>query len=205
VPVHFLYKHLGKVSNDKKTWLSKIVVTLLGLKADSICNRIQPYINGKNILDIGVGVGGVYSVLKTRGYNVVGIDVKDVSLIKEAKPLVYDGSHIPFENNFFDAALIIQVLHHCKDGLCVLDEALRVSRRVIFIEDTYRNFFEKLVVSVSDMIGNFEFYWHAYHTVSWWKKYLEDRGLKVVHSEEYSEFTYWYSYGRYTMFVVEKA
>jgi SAM-dependent methyltransferase len=203
MPSPFISKGLHKVSITDNTPYAQSVKGILDNKGKSIYNRIKDFIYGKSILDVGSGVGGVAYQLKKQNYDITTIDVVDLSLISEMTPTIYDGEHIPFKDGEFDTALIVQVLHHCKDGLQVLREAKRVAKRVILIEDTYRNSFEKFVVSINDMIGNSQFYFHPYHPTSWWKEVAEKEGWKIVHCSEYSEFTYKFLYGRYTFLVVE--
>ena len=159
---------------------------------------------GKNILDVGVGSGGISKFLKDKKLNVTGIDIADKSFFSDVAPIVYDGENFDFNDSSFDTALIIHVLHHCTNAYRVLSEAIRVSKRVILIEDTYRNRLEHAIVSFNDSVSNLELYKHTYRTPSEWKKYIEDNNWKIIHEESYSEFLYGYIYGRYVLFVIEK-
>ena len=103
----------------------------------------------------------------------------------------------------FETALIIHVLHHCGDGLAVLSEAKRVAKRVIFIEDTYRNWFEWFVVSVSDALNNGELWFHKYRKFNEWKKVIKRKGWTIVHCDQWSEYGVAALYGRYCLFVIE--
>ena len=203
MPNPFFSKNLKKISIEDNSAYALGIKGILDDKGKAIYNRIKEYIYGKNILDVGVGAGGIAYQLKKQNYNVTGIDVVDLSLITETTPLIYDGENIPFGDKEFDTALIVHVLHHCKDGPRVLREAKRVAKRVILIEDTYRNNFERMIVSLDDMIGNFEFFSHPYHKTSWWKDFIKKEGWNLIHSEEYSEFTYRRLYGRYVLLVIE--
>lgn len=204
MPIPLISKTTPKIKTNSKGYKSVIVKTFLNKKAKSTYNRIKKYIYGNKILDIGMGVGGISSYLKQKGFKVTGIDVEDYSLFEDFKPMIYDGFNIPFKKNDFDTAILVHVLHHCEDRFKVLKEALRVSKRVIFIEDTYRNKFEHLVVSINDCIGNFEFYQHKYLTVDKWLGYFDREKINIISSEEWSEFTYGFLYSRYIMFVLEK-
>lgn len=203
MPIPLLSKLLPKVSEKDTSFKANVVKSALYSKAQNIFKRISPYIAGRKVLDVGVGVGGISSFLRKNGFDVTGIDVKNLSLITESAPRIYNGERMPFEDNTFDTAVIVHVLHHCKDNIKVLAEAKRVAKRVIVIEDTYRNKLERSIVSFNDNFGNFEFYQHKYLTTKEWKDVIAKKGWNLVHMESYTEFTYGYLYGRYTMFVIE--
>jgi SAM-dependent methyltransferase len=206
MPNRLFTSRLKKISykDEPVEFYPKLVSGFLKIKFDSVWKRISPYVIGKDLLDVGTGVGGIAADLSRLGFRITSIDVDNSSLYIEFPTQIYDGVNFPFTDNYFDTAIVIHVLHHCSDRIRVLKEAMRVSKRVIFIEDTYRNNFEKFVVSVNDMIGNGEYYFHPYSTQNEWASIVEDFGWKVIHKEEYSEFIYKILYGRYTLFVIEK-
>lgn len=206
MPNRIFTNALKKIStSDRSTTLYQtILLKFLNIKAQSIFKRIRKHIFGTKILDVGTGVGGIAAYISGKGYNVKSIDVDNSSLFKEFPTELYNGFEFPYSDNEFDTAIIIHVLHHCSDRIAVLREAMRVSRRVIFIEDTYRNRLEKLIVSVNDMIANGEYYFHPYSTAKEWDNIIKENSWKEIHKEEYSEFVYGYLYGRYVLFVVEK-
>ena len=207
MPVKAITSKVKKISINDNTnpgVINTLFFKLLNVKAASIYAKIEKYIYGKKILDIGTGVGGIAAFLVKKGYEVKSVDVDDVSCFKEFPTKVYDGKNMPYEDNSFDTALIIHVLHHCEDRIQVLREALRTSKRVIFIEDTYINRFEWLVVSLNDMLGNNEFYSHKYGTLKEWREIIKKEGCKIIAEETYVDFTYYILYGRYVLLVIEK-
>jgi len=187
----------------------KVADWFIGLKAKKIYKRISPYLKTKSrdrlmILDVGSGSGGVSCELLRNGFkNLFCLDVVDLLAYKNLKVILYDGEKIPFTDKKFDVAIIIHVLHHCGDSSKTLKEALRVAKRVVFIEDTYRTKLERIIVSVNDALGNFEFYAHPYKTPKQWRQLLAGFKAKVKVEENWSEFSYGFLYGRYVMFVVE--
>lgn len=181
-----------------------LILKITDIKSKFIFSKIKKYILGKKILDIGTGIGGFAAFLTGEGFDVTSIDVDNSSAFKEFPTQLYDGNKIPYDDNSFDTAVIIHVLHHCSDRLQVLKEALRVSKRVLFIEDTYRNKLEWAIVSFNDMLGNNEFYTHPYSTPEEWREILIKENCEVLYAESYSRFTYHVLYGRYVLFVVEK-
>lgn len=187
---------------DASVW-SKIMHGIMMRKAKIVWGHVGKYVAGKKILDVGMGSGSISYFLNKKGFEVKSVDVANLSIYDDLKPIIYDGETLPFVKNEFDTAVIVHVLHHCSDGIKVLEEAKRVSRRVVFVEDTYRNKLEWLLVSVFDGVTNGELWWHKYRTLSEWKKIIKSHGWKLVSYSTWSEVGVTSPYGRYCMFVVE--
>ncbi|MCK4588275.1 class I SAM-dependent methyltransferase [Candidatus Woesebacteria bacterium] len=152
-------------------------------RTDNMVRLVSRYINEKDkILDIGCGVCDVAKNLVDSGFDVAALDVKDISIHKDITPVVYDGEKIPFENDFFDVAFLITVLHHIKEPEKLLREAKRVSKRIIIIEDIYESNFQKLLTYLMDSLINFEFIGHPHSNKSdkEWKKEFKKQGLKLL-------------------------
>ncbi|KKT40757.1 hypothetical protein A3K29_00400 [Candidatus Collierbacteria bacterium RIFOXYB2_FULL_46_14] len=206
MPIPFIVKRakgLSLKSTTKADWISKATHRFMMRKAKCIWNRIGKYLEGKTVLDVGMGSGATSFFLINKGFDVTGVDVTNLSIYKDLKPVIYDGNKLPFRDNQFDTAVIIHVLHHCNNGLEVLKEAKRVSKRVIFIEDTFRNSVEWLFGALFDSLGNFEFWWHKYRKVPEWRQVITKNGWKVEAFGEWSEMGIASLYGRYCMFVIE--
>ena len=99
--------------------------------------RLRKWIRPEDrVLDIGAGDCRVDELLQRKtGCQVTPVDVEDFNTT--ALPLVmFDGTRLPFDDQSFDVALIVFVLHHAEDPRAVLAEARRVTRRhVIVFED----------------------------------------------------------------------
>ncbi len=80
------------------------------------------------VLDVGAGNCILCQELLRLGYNVVPVDLKNLSFVDEIVPVAYDGTTLPFGDDSFDVALIITVLHHVRDPDAILAEARRVAR-----------------------------------------------------------------------------
>ncbi len=177
---------------------------ILEKTAKSRLKLFEKYLNGKKILDVGLGSGSMAHIISIKDFDVKGIDVTETSLYPELKPIIYDGENIPSKDEKYDVGLLICVLHHCPKQLKVLEETMRVSKRVIIIEDTYRSVFEKMMISARDSVGNFEFYPHEYRSTSGWQEIFKNKGWKVIHKKEWSSVAFYGMYGRQTLFVIEK-
>ena len=119
-------KIMGSLHGDRAAALSARSGIILG--------QIKPYVAGKSVLDLGSGDGQVGFRLSSEGYAVTLCDVMDFNTAP--MPLVkFDGKTLPFESKSFDTTLLLTVLHHAKNPLQVLHEAMRVTKeRIIVIE-----------------------------------------------------------------------
>ncbi|MCK5591854.1 MAG: methyltransferase domain-containing protein, partial [Candidatus Pacebacteria bacterium] len=134
-----------------------------------------------NIIDIGAGTCNVCALLKEKGFQIIPLDVQNLSFVKEIKPVIYDGRKIPFEDKSFNTSLILTVLHHTSVPEDIIKEAKRVSQRIIIIEDIYLNTFHKYLTYFVDNLLNFEFSGHP-HTNKGdqeWKLLFKELGLKL--------------------------
>jgi hypothetical protein len=87
-------------------------------------SMVLPHLGqGASVLDVGCGEGWVADEVARRGVaEVMTIDVVDVRRIRELAFSLYDGVHLPFPD---------------ERKVALLNDALRVSRRTVFIlEDT---------------------------------------------------------------------
>lgn len=206
MPIPFIVKSAKGLSlgdQKKANWIGRISHNFMMRKAHFVWKHVRSQIKGKKILDVGMGAGATSFFLAKKGFWVTGVDVDNLSIYEDLKPVTYDGRKMPFKNNEFDTAIIVHVLHHCADGLEVLKEAKRVSKRVVFIEDTFRNGLEWFFIASFDAITNGEFWWHKYRKVMEWKNIIKEHGWKIIAYEQWSEGGITSPYGRYCMFSVE--
>ena len=91
------------------------------VKAEMVMGLVKKYcgdFNSVKVLDIGSGVGLVDRYLAPHIKNLYGVDIEDgvVNKAKVNNPSVnylkYDGEQLPFENNSFNFAFAINVMHH---------------------------------------------------------------------------------------------
>lgn len=202
---------VGKLNSkniSKASLYGQLAHFLMSIKANESFNHISPYIKKSDkILDMGLGAGTFASLLKSKGYKVAGVDVVNLSLYEDIQPVIYDGKKLPFKDNQFDVATIVSVLHHCglkDENKIVLTEAMRVAKKVILIEDSYRNEAERKVVSGIDQFCNGEYWQHVYLTNEEWFDFFKKMDWKVRFAKQYSQFAFKVLYTRYGMYVLEK-
>ena len=178
--------------------------------APTIFNDIEQFLKtGERILDIGAGGGWAGELIsEEKGVEMQLLDVGDFNRSK--LPLVvYDGKNIPFSDNSFDSSLLLFVLHHCKDPLSVLKEAIRVTKkRIIIYEDTYTSSFGLALVRTNDFISNSPFLLtnpvkmnmpYNYREVADWERIFQDLGLKVIFKRVTKHFM-----TKHVLFVLDK-
>jgi len=172
-------------------------------RARQMFDRIGSYLKkGDSILDIGCGTAFIARLLKRKGYKITALDVKNRSWIKEIKPIVYDGKHMPFENDSFDVSLLITVLHHTKNPEEILKEATRISRRIIVVEDVYNSVFQKYLTFIMDSLVNFEFFGHPHSnkTENEWENTFKQLNLNIIDKKN---FNFW-AFFKGIVFYLEK-
>jgi ubiquinone/menaquinone biosynthesis C-methylase UbiE len=120
-----------------------------------ISEALEP-LAGRRVLDIGCGPGFLAKALIERGFEVTGIDPDDTTIeaaranAPSARFIAASGASLPFEEAEFDAAVLLNSLHHVPAGEMAdaLREAARVTRPdgvVIVIEPLASgSFFEAL-------------------------------------------------------------
>jgi ubiquinone/menaquinone biosynthesis C-methylase UbiE len=144
--------------------------------------EMTTYLNPSNrVLDVGAGNSVLCQQLRQRGYDITPLDLENHSFVKDIVPVIYDGSTFPFNDDSFDVALLITVLHHCPNPDAILVEAKRVAKKVIVVEETYESVFEKYMTYAIDSLFNFEFFNHPHtnRTDGGWRKAFQDIGLDV--------------------------
>lgn len=98
-----------------------------------------------NVLDVGCGVGLGHPQVADLVQSLHGVDVSSESIrvAQESHASIsyqaYDGQHLPFENDTFDAAYTICVMHHVpptqwRDFLVEMHRVIKPGGQVIVIE-----------------------------------------------------------------------
>jgi SAM-dependent methyltransferase len=88
---------------------------------------------GRRLVDIGGGTGNYALALEHQGWKTVVVDRSPEMLARAAakglEVVEADAQRLPFEDESFDAALMISMLHHVEDRGAALAEARRILRR----------------------------------------------------------------------------
>ncbi|SEO23857.1 Methyltransferase domain-containing protein [Pseudorhodobacter antarcticus] len=108
------------------------------------------------VLDVGCGDGTVaLSIEKLKpALEFSGVDVFLRPTVA-IPAIVYDGKRIPYEDEAFDYAMIVDVLHHTDDPAAVLAECMRVTRKGVVIKDHLaEGFAARPILRFMDWVGN---------------------------------------------------
>ena len=144
--------------------------------------ELTPHLTPREkILDIGAGNCVLCEALRDGGYRVTPLDLDNQSFLDDIEPVIYDGDRIPFDDDSFDVALLITVLHHATDPDALLTEARRVARKTVVIEEIYTNPPNRWATWLIDSLFNFEFFGHPRNnrTDRGWKEAFERQGLRL--------------------------
>jgi len=148
------------------------------------------WIVGESLLDIGAAEGWIGEAAAEAGYQVQLIDVVDLNQT-QLPHRIYNGRHLPFQDNAFDTVMILLTLHHCDEPETVLAEAARIARkRIIVTESVYRTKVGQRLLNWMD--GNFN---HArssghmppalhFKSADEWAALFRAHGLEIVHRRE---------------------
>jgi ubiquinone/menaquinone biosynthesis C-methylase UbiE len=168
--------------------LQRALYLLAHWRVQEKLSEIGPYLNPVDrVLDLGAGNCVLCQQLRQRGYDIVPVDLANLSFVDGIMPIVYDGTTLPFDDDSFDVALVITVLHHAQDPDAILAELRRAAQRIIVIEEIYENSLEKYFTYLIDSLFNLEFFSHprSNRTDDGWRAAFRRLGL-VVDSVCYS-------------------
>jgi len=92
---------------------------------------------GRNVLDLGCGIGAYIKRLNACGYECEGIetnrDYVAACLRDGLKVQLMSALELEFSPNSFDTVVMIEVLEHLQDPLAALQEAFRVAKKNVLI------------------------------------------------------------------------
>ncbi len=142
------------------------------------------------ILNIGAGVCLLDKELIEEGKKVESLDIKNMSLTDVVIPKIFDGRNLRYKDNQFELGLLVFVLHHASDPEGLLEEAMRVSKKVLLAEDIYGSWVKRYWTYLLDSVGNLEFFGHPHSNKSDedWKKVFAKRGYKLIEQREFAGF-----------------
>ena len=151
--------------------------------AEHIANCLSP--NSK-VLDVGCGDGSLDSLIAKQHQEQLDMEGIDVLLRKHTHIPVklFDGTHIPYEDNSFDVVIFVDVLHHTEHPQLLLREAKRIARHSIVLKDhTTDNRFAIPTLRFMDWIGNAHYgvaLPYNYQSKLQWDRTFTELGLTVA-------------------------
>jgi SAM-dependent methyltransferase len=139
---------------------------------------------GARVLDVGAGDGALAARLLAARPDLAieGIDV----LVRENAAIsvhAFDGRTIPHPDDSFDAALLVDVVHHAEAQVELLREAARVAPAVVIKDHLREGFLAGPTLGFMDRVGNVRHgvdVRYAYLTTEDWRRALAEAGLTVA-------------------------
>jgi ubiquinone/menaquinone biosynthesis C-methylase UbiE len=163
--------------------MSEIYFKLSMPRARQILSDVQEFIDKDDkLLDFGAGTCNICEILYKDGYDITPVDIEDLNFSSCVSPTLYDGETLPFSDNEFDKTLVLTVLHHIPEHKDILREIMRVSKRLIIMEDVYKNSVQKHATYFLDSLLGMEFEGHPHtnRTDREWRNLFNQLGLKII-------------------------
>ena len=130
---------------------------ILHRRVAALASAIAPLLpRSARVLDVGCGDGLLAEALLGRrpDLRIEGVDV----LVRAGTPIPvreFDGSHLPFGDGEFDAAMAVDVFHHAVDADALMAEMKRVARTRLVIKDHFLHGLpSELILKGMDWVGN---------------------------------------------------
>jgi ubiquinone/menaquinone biosynthesis C-methylase UbiE len=170
---------------------------------------VRPYIDADSkVIDIGAGSCNLSAgIINKLSADVTPVDVVDhntTSLSLE----IYDGKRLKYDDKSFDIGLLVFVLHHAVDIEGLIEESLRVSKRLIIIEDVPSNRVDRKLWKRLDYLEN-----HAQHedikvahevkSPSEWLEVFKNQNLVVVQTAKFRSFFTTFLLYPHAIFIIE--
>ena len=137
------------------------------------------------VLDVGAGDGSVARLVMDRRPDVT---IRGVDVLARAESHIavelFDGTHLPHGDRAFDAAMMVDVLHHAADQEALLREMVRVVKHSVIIKDhVVQGALAQPTLAFMDWVGNARYgvsLPYAYWTAERWASAFRDLGLRVA-------------------------
>lgn len=137
------------------------------------------------VLDVGAGDGMIARVVMNARPD---LTIRGVDVLARAESHIpvtlFDGTTIPHADGEFDAAMMVDVLHHASDQRRLLSEMRRVVKRTIVIKDhVVQGALARPTLAFMDWVGNARYgvsLPYSYWTAAEWDRAFAELKLTVA-------------------------
>lgn len=155
--------------------------------ATHLANMI-PSSGSVSLLDVGCGDGTVANLISQ---NIRGLTVTGAEFAPRNDCVIpcvgFDGIKLPFPDQAFDGCMFVDVLHHSKDPLAIVRDAVRVCRSFVLIKDHLsESAVDHLTLRFMDWVSNRPHgvvLPYAYLSREQWVKLYRHAGVKEARTE----------------------
>lgn len=160
--------------------------------------KFASFIPRSKVLKIGNGLGNLSESIRpfTQELTILDTEVSPKTINKDHVQL-YSGYPIPYPNKSFDTTIIVFTLHHIPQSSLYFKEVLRVTdKRIILLEETYDNVFQKIHLYFRDWLVNkkagqpVKLYWYSYFSRKRIRELIQESGLNVTYAFSKKHKTY---------------
>ncbi|MCA9355189.1 hypothetical protein KC865_01400 [Candidatus Kaiserbacteria bacterium] len=163
--------------------------------------RIKPFLFDGNadILKIGNGFGHLSEMIRgfSKSLKIYEIAVYE-NTVNKSEVILYDGKYLRLPEKSVDVTVFNLSFHHIPKNKEYLKNVVSLTKnRIIFVEETYDNLFQKAHLVWRDWYLNRKagtpcrVFWRSYLKRSEVKDFFSDVGLEMIHRETFRHHSYY--------------
>ena len=154
-----------------------------------LSNAVIPYLSENDkVLDVGCGFGEFAAFISQNEKTPKNVSIIGVEKFVRANTLIdikeMKNDCIPFGDNNFDCVMILDVLHHEKNWSHLLDECIRVSKKLVIIKDhQVTSGMSYYQICILDWLANKPYQikcLYRYFTAKKWRQIFVEKNMETI-------------------------